>query len=126
MALDKEFKTFVVYVTALKASPGSARMTMHSSRIVQIAGLKQGEAPTKILLEYADYADKFSFNLAMELPENTGINKHAIKLQTCKQLAYGPISSLRPVKLKTLKTYIKTHPKTGFIWPLKSPANASI
>ena len=51
----------------------------------------------------------------MELPENTGIKKHAIKLEIGKQPPYRPIYSLRPVELETLKTYIKTHLKTSFI-----------
>ena len=62
----------------------------------------------------------------MELPENTSINKHAIKLQDGKQPLYRPIYSLRPVELKTLKTYIETHFKTGFIQPSKSLAGAPI
>ena len=51
----------------------------------------------------------------MELPENTGINEHAIELQDGKQPLYGPIYSLGPVELETLKTYIQTHLKTEFI-----------
>ena len=62
----------------------------------------------------------------MELPKNTGIKKHAIELQDGKQPPYEPIYSLGPVKLKILKTYIKTYLKTGFIWPFKSPAGAFI
>ena len=62
----------------------------------------------------------------MGLPENTGINKHAIKLQKDKQLLYRLINSLGLVKLETLKTYIEIHLKIGFIWPLKSPAGAPI
>ena len=72
--LDEESETFVVYVAALKTSPGSVGMTIHPSRAAQIAALKQDEAPIKVLSKYADYADVFSFNLAIELPENTGIN----------------------------------------------------
>ncbi len=34
--------------------------------------------------------------------------------------------ALSPVELETLKTYIETHLKTGFIWPSKSPAGAPI
>ena len=30
--------------------------------------------------EYLDYADVFLFDLAMKLPENTQMNKHAIEL----------------------------------------------
>ena len=62
----------------------------------------------------------------MELPKNTGINKHAIELQDEKQPLYGPIYSLKTLELKTLKTYIKTHLNTGFIQPSKSPSDASI
>ncbi len=51
----------------------------------------------------------------MELPKNTSINKYAIKLVEDKQPPYGSIYALNPVKLETLKTYIKTHLKTGFI-----------
>ena len=62
----------------------------------------------------------------MELPENTGMNEHAIKLIEEKQLSYGPIYALSLVELETLKVYIKTHLKTGFIQPSKSPTGASI
>ena len=62
----------------------------------------------------------------MELPENTGINEPAIKLEEGKQPPYRPIYSLKPVELETLKTYIKTHLKTGFIQSSKSPAGAFI
>ena len=62
----------------------------------------------------------------MELPKNTGINMHAIKLQDDKQPPYGPIYSLKPVKPETLKTYIETNLKTGFIRPSKSFAGTFI
>ena len=111
--LDEESETFMVHVTALKAP--LAGMAIHPSREAQISTLIQDKAPTKIPSEYADYADVFSFDLAMEFPENTSINEHAIELQDGKQLPYGPIYSLGPVELETLKTYIETHLKTGFI-----------
>ena len=47
----------------------------------------------------------------MELPENTGINEHAIKLKDGKQPSYGPIYSLEPVELETLKIYIEIYLK---------------
>ena len=56
----------------------------------------------------------------MKLFENTGINKYAIKMIKEKQPFYGPIYTLNPVELETLKVYIKTHPKTGFIRLSKS------
>lgn len=62
----------------------------------------------------------------MELPKNTYINKYAIELMEDKQLLYSLIYTLNLVELETLKTYIKTHLKTGFIWSSKSPASMFI
>ena len=62
----------------------------------------------------------------MELPENTGINEHVIELIEDKQTPYSPIYSLSLVELETLKTYIETHLKTGFIRPFKSPISVPI
>ena len=76
--LDKESETFVMHVAALEAP--LAGMMIYPLQVAQIAALKQDEAPIKVPPKYVDYANIFSFNLAMELPKNTGINKHAIKL----------------------------------------------
>ena len=62
----------------------------------------------------------------MKLPENTSMNKYVIELVEGKKSPYGPIYSLSPVELETLKTFIKTHLKTGFIRLSKSPAGAPI
>ena len=61
-----------------------------------------------------------------ELPENTRMNEHAIELEEGKQPLFGPIYSLGPVELETLKTYIETNLANGFIQPSKSPAGVSI
>ena len=124
--LDEESKTFVIHIAVLEALVESAEMTIHLAQAAQIAALWQDEAPTKVPPKYAHYADVFWFDLAMELPENTGINKHAIKLEVGKQSPYRLIYSLEPVELETLKIYIKTHLKTSFIQPSKSPAGALI
>ena len=84
VALDKKFKTLVVYVAALEALLRSAKMTIHPSQTAQIAAWKQNEAPTKVSPKFTDYAEVFSFDLAIKLPENTSINKHAIKLEKGK------------------------------------------
>ena len=84
------------------------------------------EAPTSIPTEYSDFADVFSPELASELPEHTEINDHAIELVDDRQPLYEPIYSLGPVELETLKTYIETNLKNGFIRPSKSPAGAPI
>ena len=109
-------------------------MTIHLSRTaqvigsnpVQVAALKQNKAPIEVPTEYSDFADVFSEEKALVLPEQTGLNEHAIELEGGKQSPYGPIYSLSLVELETLKTYIETHLKTGFIWPFKSPAGAFI
>ena len=84
------------------------------------------EAFTSIPTEYSDFADVFSPELASKLPEHTGINNHAIDLVDDRQPPYGPIYSLKIVELETLKTYIETNLKNGFIRPSKSPAGAPI
>ena len=66
------------------------------------------------------------FELTIKLPENTNMNKHTIELVEDKQPSYGPIYSLGPVKLETLKTYIQTYLKTGLIRLFKSPAGTPI
>ena len=73
-----------------------------------------------------DFVDVFSPDLATELLEHTEINTHAIELEEGKQPPYGPIYSLEPVELKTLKIYIETNLANGFIRPLKSRTGASI
>ena len=54
------------------------------------------------------------------------MNEHAIELEEGKQPPFGPIYSLGPVELETLKTYIETNLANGFIRPSKSPAGALI
>ena len=54
------------------------------------------------------------------------MNEHAIKLEEGKQPPFGPIYSLGPVELETLKTYIKTNLANVFIRLSKSLAGAPI
>ena len=97
---------------------------IHPDRAAQIASLLTKEV--KIPDKYSDFTDVFSEEKALVLPERTELNEHAIDLEDGKQPPYGPIYSLGPVELETLKTYIETHLKTGFIWPSKSLAGAPI
>ncbi len=122
-ALDPEYEAFVVHVAALSVNSGDE---VHPSRRAQIAHLKADEAPTKVPSKYADFADVFSPKLAAELSEHTGINDHAIELVDDWQPLYGPIYSLGPVELETLKAYITNNLASGFIRPSKSPAGALI
>ena len=124
-ALDPEYETYVVHVTSLSSTP-LASFDVHPSRRTQVSGLIAEEAPTKVPAEYSDFADVFSPDLASELPEHTGINDYAIEMVDGQQPPYGPIYSLEPVELETLKAYIETNLINGFIRPSKSPASAPI
>ena len=108
MALDENSKTFVVHVASLSLVP-----RIHLDKEAQIASLLTEEV--KIPNKYSDFTNIFSEEKALVLPERTEFNEHAIDLEDGKQLPYGLIYSLGPVKLETLKTYIETHLKTGFI-----------
>ena len=101
-------------------------MEVHPDQEVQIAALIANKALVSIPLEYSDFEDMFSKKSAAVLPEYTEINTHAIDLEEGKQLLYRSIYSLEPVKLKTLKIYIKTNLANGFIRLSKSPAGVSI
>ena len=84
------------------------------------------EAFIKVLVEYSDYSNIILVKNTPKLSKNTRINEYTINLEENKQPLFGLIFSLRPVKLETLKTYIKTNLANGFIWPSKSPAKAPI
>ena len=93
--------------------------------VVRVA-LLFDETPIEVPVEYSDYCNVFSAENAAELPENTGMNEHAIELEKGKKLPFGSIYSLGLVELETLKTYIETNLVNGFIRPSKSPAGAPI
>ena len=118
-ALDENSETFVVYVASLNLTS-----EIYPDRAAQITSLLAEEV--RIPNEYSDFADVFLEVKALVLPEHTKLNEHAIDLEDGKQPLYGPIYSLGPVELETLKTYIKTHLKTEFIQPSKSSAGALI
>ena len=129
-ALDPEHETYVIHVGSVRSNVSPSffplKLNVYSSRRPQVSGLIAEEAPTKVPAEYLDFADVFSPDLASELPEHTGINDHAIELVDGQQPPYGPIYSLGPVELETLKAYIETNLANGFIRPSKSPAGTSI
>ena len=124
-ALDPEHETYIVHVASL-CSTSLTSLDVHPSREPQISDLIAEEAPTKILAKYSDFADIFPPDLAIELPEHTEINTYATDLEKGKQSPYGPIYSLGPVEIETLKTYIETNLANGFIRPSKSPAGAPV
>ena len=118
-ALDENSETFVIYVASLSLVPW-----IYPDKEAQIDSflIKKVKIPDK----YLDFTNVFSEEKVLVLPEHTKFNEHAINLEDGKQPPYGPIYSLGPVELETLKTYIKTHLKTRFIQPSKSPIGAPI
>ena len=58
--------------------------------------------------------------------EHTRINDHTINLIKGQQPSYKLIYNLGPIKLETLKIYIKSNLANSFIIPFKSPASALI
>ena len=128
--LDADSKTFVIYV-AIREEEKMAMDTDRKTQIeaqsgAQIGALIFNKAPIKILAEYSDSSNIFSAENAAELPENLGINEYAIELEEGKQPPFGPIYSLGPIELETLKSYIEMNLTNGFIRPSKSPAEAPI
>ena len=121
-ALDENSETFFIHVTAQEAL--LAGMSIYPDRKAQIASLltKKVTIPD----EYSDFVNVFSEKRALVLSERTNLNEHAIKLKGNKQLHYGPIYSLGPVELETLKTYIETYLKPGFMRPSKFLTGAPI
>ena len=118
--LDTDSKTFVVHMAIWEQE----EMPVYSKKQAQIeahvGALLFNKALTEILAKYFDYSDIFLAEYVAKLPENTGINKHAIKLEEGKQPSFGPIYSLGSIELETLKIYIKTNLANGFIQFFKS------
>ena len=99
--------------------------TMAHNR-AQVKALLFDKASTAVLAKYSDYSNVFLVKNKAKLPEHIGLNNHVIKLEEDKQPVFGLIYSLRLVKLKTLRTYIKTNLASGFIRSFTSPNGASI
>ena len=134
--LDVDSKTFVAHVAIQERE----KMAINLDKKTQIKAPSRAqiqnklwigvllfdEAPIEILAEYSDYIDVVMTENVVELPENTGINEHIIKLEEDKQPPFVPIYSLGPVELETLKTYIKTNLANGFIRPSNFSTGAPI
>ena len=86
--LNKEDKTFVVYMATLSVVDSN----IHLSRQAQISllDIKEVIIPSK----YADYTNVFSQDSAAKFREHTGINDYSIKLINDKPPLYSLIYSL--------------------------------
>ena len=120
-SLNPEQKTFIVYIATFFKP-----IEVHLNQEVQNTTLIANKTPVTLLVEYLDFEDVFSKKSAVVLPEHTKINIYAISLEKGKQPFYGPIYSLGPIELETLKTYIKTNLVKSVICFSKSPASAPI
>ena len=109
--MDVDNKTFVIYVVIWEQE----KMPVYSKKQAQVGALLFDKALSKVLAEYSDYSNVFLAENVAELPKNTGINEHAIKLEEGKQLSFNPIYSLGLVELETLKTYIKINLANSFL-----------
>lgn len=122
--LDRNSDIFVVHVAVL-GFPKSV-MSTHLLRTLLLGSLQQEKASVKVCKEYVEWSVVFLLNLVMKLPENTEINKHAIKLVKGKQSLYTLIYTISLIELKMLKTYIETHFKMELIRASKSSLRALI
>ena len=94
--MDINNKTFVVHVVIQKQEEiaiNPDKKTQIKAQIearngaqseVQIGALIFDKAPTKVLAEYSNYSNNFLMENTVKLPENTRINKYAIKLEEGK------------------------------------------
>ena len=136
--MDAGSKTFVIHVVIWKQEemamdPDRKTQIKAQSRVqsraqggAQVRALIFNKAPTEVPAEYSDYNNVFSAENIVELPENTGVNDHAIKLEEGKQPPFRPIYNLGQVELEALKIYIKTNLANSFIQSFKSPAGTPI
>ena len=111
-ALNVDDGTFMIHVVA-PVKPIIMPIYLSYKALVATLISKEIGIPVK----YSDFSNVFSSDSAAELLEHTRINYHPINLLNNKQLFYGPIYSLGPMELETLKTYIKASLASTFITP---------
>ena len=91
------------------------KITIYLGKKTQIISLNIKKILKNVLFKYLNFVDIFSKKLGIKVSKRLGINKYIIDLETSKKPLYRLIYSLKLVKLKILKTYIKTHLANGFI-----------
>ena len=130
VALNIDNKMFVIYMIIQEQKKMlvyfKRQAQIKAQNETQVGALLFNKAFIKVLAKYFNYNNIFLVENIVELPENTGINEHAIKLKKDKQQLFGLIYSLKLVELETLKTYIKIILANDFIRYFKSFIRASI
>ena len=67
------------------------------------------------MIKYFNYNNIFLAKNVIEFPKHLKINYHNIQFEKNKQLFFRLIYYFNPIKLKILKTYIKTNLANSFI-----------
>lgn len=79
-----------------------------------------------VFSKYANVIDIFYLEFVAKFPKYIQINNHLINLVDGQQPSHKPIYSLKSVKLKILKMYIKIKLINNFIQTFKLLVRASI
>ena len=116
--MNENIKVFVIYVSSLSLE------SIYLNKKAQIASLLTEKITVSD--KYSDFANVFSEQQALVLPEWIKLKQLAIELQDDKQWFYELIYSLELVELETLKTYIETNLANSFIWLFKLLADTLI
>jgi hypothetical protein len=82
-------------------------------------------AEVQLLKEYEDYADVFSEENALKLPDFTRV-EHAISIEKDKEVLFSPIYPLLANELQVLREYLKSSLVKEWIRHSKFSAGASI
>ena len=77
--LDPESETFIVYVASLSSIVLLSFFLLNVHCRPQIADLIAEKASIKVLVEYTNFMDGFSLDMALKLFVHTRINNYAIK-----------------------------------------------
>lgn len=109
--LNKNIKTFIIYVIFLSFN----LINLFKKAQISLLLIKK----ITILSKYLDFFNIFLKEKTLKLLKLIKLNYHVIKLKKNKQLLYSVIYSLKLIKLKSFKIYIKINLANGFIQPLK-------
>ena len=87
---------------------------------IQVEALLYNKVSIIILIKYSNYSNIFLIKNIIDFFEYIKINDYIIKLEKSKQLFFKLIYNLGLIKLKMLKTYIKTNLVNNFIQSFKT------
>lgn len=100
----------MIHVIAVHLDP-----KIHFFCKAQLAFFVTNNTSIAVFSKYAEFVDVFLLKFVAKHSEYTSINNHSLNLIDSGQPLYEFIYGLGPVKLKILKTYIKTNLANSFI-----------